>query len=204
MLELTIPGGRRRKWLQYAAAVAVGALTLPFWAGACLTQCLPFDQRTPAAETEMFKADSSSVFRAMRNDKRRIENKIAAFVESDPSVLPALRKLLGEIATEDKPAIGAGLRRAVLQCNLAQHPEVARRVEDFVRQLDDATVSAGYVAATEQPEFAPSTPRSKRASAPARKDHLFTGQWNTELADPGAEIALPLSTDSIPEEKPPN
>jgi hypothetical protein len=204
MLEPTSPGSRGPQWLRHAAAVAAGVLALPFWTGACLAQCLPFDQRSPAAETEMFKTDASAMFRAMRNDKRKIENKIAAFLESDPSVLPVLRQLAGEVPTEDKPAIGAGLRRAVIQCNLAQHAEVARRVEDFVRQLDDAAVSAGYVAATEQPEFAPATPRSKQASAPARKNHLFTGQWNTELADPGAEIPLPLSTDSIPEEKTPN
>lgn len=204
MLGPTTSGSRRRTCFRYAVALAAGAIASPLAADVCWAQCIPFDQRSPVTETEMFKTDSSSVFRLMRSDKRRIESKIAAYLESDPSVLPALRRLVGEVPTEDRRAIGVGLRRAVIQCNLAQHAEVARRVEDFVRQLDDATVSAGYVAVTEEPEFTPSTPRPKPTAAPPRKDHLFTGQWNTELADPGAEIPLPLSTDQIPEEKTPN
>jgi hypothetical protein len=204
MLGLTIPGSFRRTYSRHAAALALGAIALQFSASACLAQCLAFDQRAPLAEIEMFKADSASIFRLMRNDKRKIENKIAGFLETDPSVLPVLRKLLGEVPTEDKRAVGAGLRRAVIQCNLAQRAEVARRFEDFVRQLDDATVSAGYVAATEEPDFAPAKPGQKSQTATARKNQLFTGQWNTELADPTAEIPLPLSTDSIPEEKTPN
>lgn len=190
--------------LRTCRRVCMVALGFQLISSTSQAQCVPADQRAPVTEIGMFSAEPVSVFRLMRGDKRKIETKIATYLESDASVLPALRRLLGDISTEDKRPIGAALRRAVLQCTLSQRAESARRFDDFVRQLGDVAVSAGYAAVTEEPEFTPSAPRPKPTNAPARKDHLFTGQWNLELADPNADIPLPLPTDSIPQEITPN
>lgn len=199
-----MPGSITLRTCRRVCMAGLGAICLQLMSSACQAQCVPGDQRAPVTEIGMFAEEPLSMFRLMRSDKRKIETKIATYLESDPSLLPALRKLIGNISTEDKRPIGAALRRAVLQCTLSQRAEVARRFDDFVRQLGDVAVTAGYAAVTEEPEFTPSAPRPKPANAPARKDHLFTGQWNLELVDPNADIPLPLPTDSIPQETTPN
>jgi hypothetical protein len=108
-------------------------------------------------------------------------------------LLPSVRKLAAEAPTSNKRAIGAALRKAELQCMAPQRmepqPDAARKIVDFVRNLGDNAVLAGYIAVTEEP----ASPKAigKPAKPPVRNDQLLTGEWKTELADPFASPPLP-------------
>ena len=137
---------------------------------------------------ELFAADPPSLLRTLRNENDQIEARLANYVATDPGLLPSVRKLVAEAPTSNKRAIGAALRKAELQCMAAQ-PEAARKIIDFVRNLGDNAVMAGYVAVTEEP--APRYTIGKPVKPPVKNDKLLSGEWKTELADPFASPPLP-------------
>lgn len=160
----------------------------------CHAQCVPFSERAPVTVLSNFSSNPSSLLRMMRDDNDKIESSVASYLNSDPSLLPAVRRLIADSTTTSKRAIGAGLRRAEMQCTASQ-PQFARKIADFVRNLGDNTISAGYVAVVEQPD-PPSvnlqpTPSPAAAVRPNTGNKLFSGEWNTELADPFASMPLP-------------
>ena len=141
----------------------------------------------------LFAADPPSLLRLLRNENDKIEARLANYVATDPGLLPAVRKLAAEAPTSNKRAIGAALRKAELQCTAPQRmepqPDAARKIIDFVRNLGDNAVLAGYVAVTEEP--ASPNAIGKPVKPPVRNDKLLTGEWKTELADPFASPPLP-------------
>ncbi len=161
--------------------------------GICHAQCVAFGDRAPALGREMFAADPPSLLRILRNDNDQIEARLANYVATDPGLLPSVRKLAAEAPTSNKRAIGAALRKAELQCAAPQRmepqPDAARKIIDFVRNLGDNAVLAGYVAVTEEP----ASPKAigKPARPQVRNNSLLTGEWKTELADPFASPPLP-------------
>jgi len=149
----------------------------------------------------MFKVDPGSTLNSVRNDNSRIASRIAGYIATDPKLLDKVRKLLADVPSVIKPAIGAGLRRAEMQCTSAQMPRAAKDIETYVRNLGDHAVTAGYVAETEQPEFDPSNPSSGKSTTGATQrngdaSNLLSGEWNTEIADPFAAVPIPLMPDS--------
>ena len=161
-------------------------------AGVSHAQCVPFSERAPAAQLELFSSDPSSLLQIVRNDNDKLTSNVASYLNSDPTLLPAVRRLIADSTSVSKRAIGAGLRRAEMQCTAPQ-PQVARKIRDFVRNLGDMTISAGYVAEAEQPD-PPSASIQQPAPMPAKSNSsnkLFSGEWNTELADPFASMPLP-------------
>jgi hypothetical protein len=156
-------------------------------------QCVASDDQAPPLAREMFAADPPSLLRILRNENDKIEARLANYVATDPGLLPSVRKLAAEAPTSNKRAIGAALRKAELQCMAPQRmepqPDAARKIIDFVRNLGDNAVLAGYVAVTEEP----ASPKAigKPVKPPVRNDKLLTGEWKTELADPFASPPLP-------------
>jgi hypothetical protein len=161
--------------------------------GMCHAQCVASGDQAPSLAREMFAADPPSLLRTLRNENDKIEARLANFVATDPGLLPSVRKLAAEAPTSNKRAIGAALRKAELQCMAPQRmepqPNAARKIIDFVRNLGDNAVLAGYVAVTEEP--APLNTAAKPVKPPARSDKLLTGEWKTELVDPFASPPLP-------------
>lgn len=155
---------------------------------------MAYDDRAPLIAREMFAADPPSLLRTLRNENDKIEARLANYLTTDSGLLPSVRKLVAEAPTTNKRAIGAALRKAALQCMAPQRmepqPEAARRIIDFVRNLGDNAVLAGYVAITEESAGAPYTV-GKPVKRQARGDKLFSGEWKTELADPFASMPLP-------------
>ena len=115
-------------------------------------QCVAFGDRAPTLALEMFAADPPSLLRILRNENDKIEARLANYVATDHGLLPSVRKLAAEAPTSNKRAIGAALRKAELQCTAPQRmepqPAAARKIIDFVRNLGDNAVLAGYVAVT--------------------------------------------------------
>ena len=171
----------------YRRSIAT-CFVMAFTAGTCHAQCVAFGDRAPALAREMFAADPPSLLRTLRNENDKIEARLANYVATDPGLLPSVRKLAAEAPTANKRAIGAALRKAELQC-LAPQPEAARRIIDFVRNLGDNAVLAGYVAVTEEP--APRYTIGKPVRPVIKSDKLLSGEWKTELADPFAGMPLP-------------
>jgi hypothetical protein len=161
--------------------------------GICHAQCVAFGDRAPALAREMFAADPPSLLRILRNENDKIEARLANYVATDPGLLPSVRKLAAEAPTSNKRAIGTALRKAELQCSAPQRmepqPDAARKIIDFVRNLGDNAVLAGYVAVTEEP-VSPNAV-GKPVKPPVKSDRLLTGEWKTELADPFASPPLP-------------
>jgi hypothetical protein len=176
----------------YLRLIAAGFITA-LGAGISHAQCVAFDDRAPPLAREMFAADPPSLLRTLRNENDKIEARLANYVATDPGLLPSVRKLVAEAPTSNKRAIGAALRKAELQCMAPQRmepqPDAARKIIDFVRNLGDNAVLAGYVAVAE--EAVSPKPIGKSAKPPARNDKLLTGEWKTELADPFATPPLP-------------
>lgn len=160
--------------------------------GVCHAQCVPFTERAQAAQLELFSSNPSSLLQITRNDNEKLTSNVASYLNSDPTLLPSVRRLIADSTSVSKRAIGAGLRRAEMQCTAPQ-PQVARKISDFVRNLGDMTISAGYVAEAEQPD-PPSASIQQPAPLPTKSNSsnkLFSGEWNTELADPFASMPLP-------------
>ena len=199
--------------LQAALFLAAGCALLPL-AGAH-AECVPFEQRIPTDNLDMFRTEPTSILNNVGKDNAKIAGRIAAYVESDPKLLESVRKLVAVAPTEIKPAIGTGLRRAALQCTTAQQPQATRDIEKFIRDLGDHAVSAGYVAVTEQPELdatvgmtgsqsASSQQPGSPQQAKSRKQDpgsLLSGEYSTKLSDPFEKVPLPLMPDT-PNSKP--
>lgn len=157
-------------------------------------QCLPFSERTPLAEREMFITEPASLLQAVRNDNDKLETRVTGYLATDPALLPAVRKLIADAPTTNRRAIGSGLRRTVLLCT-AMQPQFARKIIDFVRDLGDKAVLAGYVSVSEELDSQTAGPQITRPTPPPVKSStsskLFSGEFNTELADPFASMPLP-------------
>jgi hypothetical protein len=183
---------RRGLVSMYLRSIATAFVTAVS-AGICHAQCVAFDDRAPPLARELFAADPPSLLRILRNENDKIEARLANYVATDPGLLPSIRRLVAEAPTINKRAIGAALRKAELQCmapqRLEPQPDAARKIIDFVRNLGDNAVLAGYVAVTEEP--APPYAIGKPVKPPTRGDKLFSGEWKTELADPFASMPLP-------------
>jgi hypothetical protein len=207
----------RRSVSLRAAQFLVASCTLVPLAGAHAAECVPFNQRIPADNLDMFRTEPTSILNNVGKDNAKIAGRIAGYVETDPKLLDTVRKLVAVAPTEIKPAIGTGLRRAALQCTTAQQPQATRDIEKFIRDLGDHAVSAGYVAVTEQPELdatvgmttgSQSAGSSQQPGSPlqARSQKqdpgsLLSGEYSTKLSDPFEKVPLPLMPDT-PNTKP--
>lgn len=151
-------------------------------------QCIPFDQRPSAEKLAGFAENPGAVLRTFRGNNSKIEWTVASYLASAPDLLPSVRKLIADAPTVNKSAIGAALRRAESQC-LAPKPEVARKINNFVRTLGDEVVFAGYISVSEDStlQSAPGRPDSH----PQRSNKLFSGEWNDKIADPFESVPLP-------------
>ncbi|WP_315833643.1 hypothetical protein [Bradyrhizobium prioriisuperbiae] len=182
-----------RKCLANRATIAA-FLLVAIGTGAGHAQCVPFSERIPLAEREMFSTEPTSLLQAVRNDNDKLETRVTGYLATDPTLLPAVRKLVADAPSANRRAIGAGLRRAVLLCTAIQ-PQSARKIIDFVRDLGDKTVLAGYVSVSEELDSPSTGPQITRPAAPPVKattsSRLFSGEFNTELADPFASMPLP-------------
>jgi hypothetical protein len=183
---------RRGRVYSCLRSIAVSLITA-CGASMCHAQCVTFGDQAPPLAREMFAADPPSLLRLLRNENDKIEARLANYVATDSGLLPSVRKLAAEAPTSNKRAIGAALRKAELQCTAPQRmepqPDAARKIIDFVRNLGDNAVLAGYVAVTEEPA-SPNT-IGKPAKPLVKSDRLLTGEWKIELADPFASPPLP-------------
>lgn len=153
-------------------------------------QCVPFSEQVPALERQLFSDDPTLPLQAARNDNSKIDSKVTGYLVSDPDLLPVIRKLVAVAPAANRRGIGSGLRHAEMQC-LTPQPAYARKIRDFVRDLRDNAVLAGYVAVSEEP--IPQYTTGKPVAPPAKPagGKLFSGEWNTEIADPFASLPLP-------------
>jgi hypothetical protein len=172
-----------RKWL---TAIALATVVVGLSANICKAQCVELSGRVPPIVIQTFSSEPASLLRELRNEKAKLVSRVAAFVVTDISLLPSVRRLVSDAPTADRAAIGAGLRRAEARC-LAPNPQAAQKINDFVRKLGDNAVSSGYAAEAEEPA-APSPRRNPPAGSSAG---LLTGEWKTELADPFKPLPLP-------------
>ena len=147
-----------------ATGLALFACFLTVGCACAQAQCVPFNERAAIDNLKNFSADPASIVRTFRGDNDKIDRTVASYLVSDPELLPSVRKLIADAPTMNKRAIGAGLRRAELQCT-APKPDVARKIMDFVRKLGDENVFAGYVAITEEPTPQYSTGSGETAPA---------------------------------------
>jgi hypothetical protein len=181
--------GRNAGWL-----VGLGALLAS--TNMSYAQCVELTDRTPLATMQMFTSEPSALLYVLRNDKDKLAARLTGILVTDPTVLPSVAALVRKAPTAIRPAIGTALRQAELRC-VAQQPQAARKINDFVRNLADRSVTAGYVAVTEEPSTEPTVGDnndksvSKPARSPAKSNPLMTGEWNTELADPFESVPLP-------------
>jgi len=183
----------------YRPAIALALLIMTCAAGRSEAQCVEQPERVPAVALQGFQIEPASLIREVHNDRTKLTARLAAYVVTDISVLPAVHDLVSESANADRTAIGAALRQAQLIC-LPRKPETARQISDFVRKLADSAVASGYAAALEAVEYdsnsVASQPggksRLQSANRPAgTASTLMTGEWQTEIADPFAPIPLP-------------
>jgi len=181
--------GRHAGWL-------VGFGVLLASTNICHAQCVELTDRTPVATMQLFASEPSALLYVLRNDKDKLAARLTGILVTDPTVLPSVAMLVRKAPTVMRPAIGTALRQAELRC-IALQPEAARKINDFVRNLADRSVTAGYVAVTEEPSTEPTVGDnndksvSKPARPPAKSNSLMTGEWNTELADPFESVPLP-------------
>jgi hypothetical protein len=181
--------GRNKGWL-----IGFGLLLVS--TNMSYAQCVELTDRTPVATMQLFTSDPSALLYVLRNDKDKLTARLTGILVTDPTVLPSVAALARKAPTAIRPAIGTALRQAELRC-IALQPEAARKINDFVRNLADRSVTAGYVAVTEEPSTEPTVGDNNDKSitkpprAPAKSNPLMTGEWNTELADPFESVPLP-------------
>lgn len=171
-------------------------------AGRCEAQCVEQGERVPASILKVFQTAPTSLLRDpnVRGDRNKLTGRLAAYVVSDITILPAVRDLVSESANVERNAIGMALRRAQLIC-VPHKPENAQKISQFVQKLADSTVSAGYSAELEAVEFNPNAvaPPSSAGSASGSStqkpsgaaNSLMTGEWSTDIGDPFALAPLP-------------
>jgi hypothetical protein len=172
----------RHPWL---AAIGMGIAIAGVSASSSNAQCVESSERVPQIDLQAFSTEPVLLLRKLRNDKEKLAGRLTAYLVTDPTLLPSVRKLVNDAPIADRPAIGEALRHAEFRC-VASQPEVARRINDFVRKLGDTAVLSGYSAAVEEPA-APSPPAKPRNSSAG----LMSGEWKTELADPFKAMPLP-------------
>jgi hypothetical protein len=172
----------RHTWV---AAIGMGVAIAGMSASSSNAQCVELSERVPQIDLQVFSAEPVSLLRKLRNDKEKLAGRLTAYLVTDPTLLPSVRKLVNDAPTADRPTIGEALRHAEFRC-VASQPEVARKINDFVRKLGDSAVSSGYSAAAEEPT-APPPPAKPRNSGAG----LMSGEWKTELADPFKAMPLP-------------
>jgi hypothetical protein len=164
-------------------AMALGVVLAAVSPSLCEAQCVDFSERVSRVDLQTFTADPGSLLRQLRNDKEKLSGRLTGYLITDPNVLPSVQKLVNDARTTDRTSIGMALRRAELRC-LASKPEVARKINDFVRKLGDATVMTGYAA--EPADFvAPHAPTKSSGAG------LLSGEWKTEIANPFESMPVP-------------
>lgn len=179
--------GAKQRWLSsLLAALALAGLT----AGACHAQCVEFSDRAPQIDLDTFVKSPSSLLERLRNDKDKLKYQLATYIATDPSVLPSVRRLTVEATSSDRSAIGAALRLAEARCTSSK-PDAARKIRNFVQQLGDRTVQAGYSVAGEDQGAPQSDLLNRGKKQPNRSGDLLQGEWKTQLADPFKPLPIP-------------
>ena len=159
-------------------------------------QCVELTDRTPKDTMQLFASEPSALLYVLRNDKDKLAARLTGILVTDPTLLPSVATLVRKAPTAIRPTIGTALRQAELRC-IALQPQAARKINDFVRNLADRSVTAGYVAVTEEPSTEPTVGDNndksviKPARPPAKSNPLMTGEWHDELADPFESVPLP-------------
>lgn len=177
---------KAHRWL---AAVLISSALLALTAGEGRAQCIELSERASRVDLDTFVKSPSSLLQKLRNDKEKLTYRLAGYIATDPSVLPAVQTLIGEAMSSDKTAIGAALRVAEARCTTTKR-DAARKIGDFVKRIGDLTVIAGYSAAGED-QSAPQLQTQAGSQQPGRRGDLMSGEWKTKLADPFKPIPLP-------------
>jgi hypothetical protein len=173
----------KQRWLM---AIVASSAILVVGADSCRAQCVERSERVAPIALETFSAQPASLLQELRSQKQNLTGRLEGILVTDPTLLSAIPRLLGDSTSSDRPAIGAALRRAELRC-LASKPQVARKISDFVRKLGDSQVLSGYAAVDDvSADLLGSAGKPVGAGA-----GLMTGEWKTELADPFAAPPLP-------------
>lgn len=152
-----------------------------------MAHCLPLLLRTPPVELRLFSADPGHLLKYAKNDKNKIEDKITEYLATDPDLLPQIGKLVSMAPASNRSAIGRGLGRAAQHCGPIE-PKVVQSIIDFVRKLQDSSVSAGYASIENDAPVQASAP--SKPVAPSNS--LFEGEWNMDVGNPFAPVPLPL------------
>ncbi|MBR0724754.1 hypothetical protein JQ612_20590 [Bradyrhizobium manausense] len=185
----------------FRAALAIAGLMLACAARPCEAQCVEQGERVPASILKVFQIEPTSLLRdpTVRGDRNKLTGRLAAYVVSDITILPAVRDLVSESSNVERNAIGMALRRAQLIC-VPRKPETAQKISQFIQKLADSAVSAGYSAELEAVEFNPNavaspsaggTPGSSPQKPSSSANSLMTGEWSTDVGDPFAPAPLP-------------
>lgn len=167
-----------------ALAIAIG-LSGP--ARASEASCVAVGSRNPRAEIDQFKREPARYLTYLRGDSDKIKGFISSFVASDPGVLEPLRRFIAQANANERLATGVGLANAAERCARTQ-PAVSGEIAQYVRKLDDANLSAGFLSLSPQTKtYLPSASRSRAAQG----TRLIEGEHGDKLADPFAPIPLP-------------
>lgn len=156
----------------------------------CFAQCVDFSDRAPRTELDAFAKSPSSLLEKLRNDKDKLSYRLAAYIVSDPSVLPSVQTLISEAPSTDRSAIGGALRIAEARCTLTK-PDIAQKIRNFTQRLGDLAVKGGYSAASADDPSAPLPSRDTQVKQPVRGGDLLEGEGKTKLADPFKPLPLP-------------
>jgi hypothetical protein len=179
-----------QNWL---VAFAVGSAIAGMSIGSCRAQCVDLPDRASQADVQAFSNEPAMLLRQMRTNKEKLTGRLTGYLVTAPDLLPAVRELVKDTPTADRPAIGEALRRAELRC-VATQPELARKINEFVRKSGDVAILSGYSAKFDQPE-PPPLPAAKPLGSTAG---LMSGQWQNKPADPFAPMPLPLGAKTDP------
>lgn len=202
MSGLALPLRRQfadRSLRDYRLALPLALLIVACAAGRCEAQCVEQSNRVPALVLQSFQTEPASLLREVRNDRSKLTGRLAAYIATDISVLPAVRGLISESANVERAAIGMALRRAQLVC-VPRKPENAQKISQFVQKLADSAVSAGYSAELEAVEFNPNSVASPSAGSgqpsstkkpSGAASSLMTGEWGTDIGDPFTLAPIP-------------
>jgi hypothetical protein len=179
--RMTFVTGHR--WL---AAVLITAAVAGLSINPCRAQCVDSSERAPQADLDTFVKSPTFLLESVRADKEKLKGRLAAYLMTNPELLPSVRPLIGAATTAERSAIGAALRIAETRCTSTK-PNASRRINAFVQRLGDLAVLTGYSAAGEDQSAAP----SRVARQPRSGAGLMSGEWKTELADPFKPMPLP-------------